>query len=98
ESGRRARQGVEEVEDVKWFADGERRLVEAKARGGKFRDDVVGLAGGEPRPVTPAGIAESVISPDGKTVINEDEEGGLSIYPVEGGPARRVTEESQGSP
>jgi Tol biopolymer transport system component len=88
-----------EVGDVKWFPDGEHLLVEGFAPGRKFRDYIVDLAGGEPRPATPEGVGESVISPDGKSLIaTDDENGGLWIYPVEGGVARKVVEEAPGTP
>jgi Tol biopolymer transport system component len=90
--------GLEEVGDVKWFPDGEHLLVAGRTSGRKFRDYVVPLEGGDPRPVTPEGISESVISPDGKSVLNLSEEGGLSIYPVGGGAPRRVVKAVSGAP
>ena len=39
-----------------------------------------------------------MISPDGKSLITVDEQDGLSIYPVEGGEARRIVEKAPGSP
>jgi Tol biopolymer transport system component len=90
--------GLEDVGDVKWFPDGERLLISGTAPGREWHDYVLDLSGGPPRPVTPNGVAEAVISPDGKQLLAEDEDGGLSIYPVEGGKARRVVETSPGYP
>jgi eukaryotic-like serine/threonine-protein kinase len=91
-------QGLDGVGDVKWFPDGKQLLVTASSPGGKGRDYVVGLEGGKPRPVTPEGVGESVISPDGKSLLTIDEQDGISIYPVEGGEARRVVEKAPGGP
>jgi Tol biopolymer transport system component len=90
--------GLVSVGDIKWFPDGEHLLVEAKAPGEGCRDFVIDLSGGQPRPVTPQGICESSISSDGKSVVNLDEDGGLSIYSVDGGPPRRVAEKAPGDP
>jgi Tol biopolymer transport system component/predicted Ser/Thr protein kinase len=90
--------GLAEVETVQWFPDGEHLLVTGSAPGKKPRDYIIDLAGGQPRPITPEGVGESVISPDSKSVIAIDEQRGLSIYPVEGGEARRVVEKASGGP
>jgi len=52
----------------------------------------VDLDGKNPRPLTPEGVFEAVISPDGKRLAARDENGGFSIYPVDGGQAHRVAE------
>jgi Tol biopolymer transport system component len=90
--------GIGEPGDLKWFPDGEHLLVTGSAPGKKPRDYVVDLAGGQPRPVTPEGVSESVISPDGKSLIARDENRGLSIYSIEGGQPRRVVQEAPGDP
>jgi Tol biopolymer transport system component len=90
--------GLENVGDVRWFPNGEHLLVGGNIPGGKPRDFVIDLEGGQPRAVTPEGIFESVISPDGKSLLNLNDEGGLSIYPVEGGPARRIVANGVGTP
>jgi Tol biopolymer transport system component len=84
--------GPDEVEDFRWFPDGERLLATGRSKGGKYRDYVVPLSGGDARPVTPEDVWSALISPDGKSLLAHDEQGGLSIYPVEGGPARRIME------
>ena len=99
ESRALATSGLENVGDVKWFPDGEHLLVGGRVRGGRRRDFVIDLAGGQPRAVTPEGVVgRSVISPDGKQVIAVDLQGGLSIYAVEGGQPRRVLEKTPGTP
>ncbi|HTO89424.1 MAG TPA: protein kinase [Thermoanaerobaculia bacterium] len=90
--------GLEWVGDVRWFPDGRHLLVEGRASGHDARDYVVDIEGGQTRPVTPEGISESVVSPDGRSLIGVDERRGLSIYPLEGGEVRRVVEQTQGSP
>jgi Tol biopolymer transport system component len=91
-------QRISGVGEVRWFPDGEHLLVTGSEPGKKPRDYIVDLAGGQPRPVTPEDVGGSVISPDGKSLITADEQGGLSIYPVEGGEARRVVEKAPGEP
>jgi Tol biopolymer transport system component len=90
--------GLEETGDIRWFPDGEHLLVEARVPGEGYRDFVIDLAGAKPRALTPQGISESVISADGKSILNLDEQGGLSIYPVDGSPPRQVVREAPGSP
>ena len=77
---------------VVWFPDGKHLLVRGEAPGKKHRDYVVDLDGKNPRPLTPEGVFEAVISPDGKRLAARDENGGFSIYPVDGGQAHRVAE------
>jgi hypothetical protein len=50
----------------------------------------VDLDGKNLRPLTPEGVFNCVISPDGKLLAGRDENGGISIYPVDGGQAHRV--------
>jgi serine/threonine protein kinase len=90
--------GLDWVGDVKWFPDGKHLLVEGFERGKKARDYIVDFEGAQPVPVTPEGVAESVISPDGKWLAAEDDHGGFSIYPVGGGEARQVAQDLSGIP
>jgi dipeptidyl aminopeptidase/acylaminoacyl peptidase len=71
-----------------WSPDGRRLLFRAHHPDRTYVQDV---AGGRPRPLTPEGLhtESSSISPDGRFVIVEQEDG-FWMYPVDGGEKRLV--------
>ncbi|MEP6993714.1 MAG: WD40 repeat domain-containing protein, partial [Acidobacteriota bacterium] len=75
---------------AKWFPDGRRVLFEASTPGHSSRLYLQDLAGGEPRPLTPEGFRVGPVSPDGKFIAARGLDGGLLLYPVDGGEARAV--------
>ncbi len=91
EEKRLARGRIEEhvKSDVRWSQDGRRLLFGAHEKGHRDRKYIQDVASGEPRPLTPDGVhvENSSISPDGRFVIVEQEDG-FWIYPVEGGEPR----------
>ena len=73
-----------------WFLDGNRIAFRGSEPGHSARTWIQDLAGGEPRPITPEGVAGTQVSPDGKHLCAVDAEGKLWIYPVEGGNPTQV--------
>jgi hypothetical protein len=74
----------------RWFADGQRILVEGYyAPAGSARSFVQGLDG-PPRPITPDGVVGTDVSPDGRFVAALDPDKKIALYPVDGGDPRVV--------
>ena len=73
-----------------FFPDGRHVLILGNQPGGELRLFVQDLAGGEARPILPAGVATlaNTISPDGLRIIALDARNGRlpAVYPVAGGP------------
>ncbi|HUL74072.1 MAG TPA: protein kinase [Vicinamibacterales bacterium] len=69
-----------------WFPDGERVLFAGFEEGKAFRMYVQDLKGGDPRPVTPEGVAvrSDTLSPDGKWIA-ATLDGRPARFPVDGG-------------
>jgi serine/threonine protein kinase/Tol biopolymer transport system component len=76
--------------NVGFFPDGKRIWFNAAEASRSSRAYAVDIAGGSPTPITPEGILADGISDDGKTIIASDPEGGISLYPIAGGPPRRI--------
>jgi DNA-binding beta-propeller fold protein YncE len=73
--------------------DGDTLVFAGHARGEGSRLYVRGLAGGEPRPISPEGITAyfcRLLSPSGKEAFANAPDGRLTVYPVDGGDARPV--------
>src|SRR6266705_6511508 len=51
-----------------WFPDGERFVFAGSERGHGVRTFVQSIRGGAPRPITPEGIASTLLSPDGRWI------------------------------
>jgi eukaryotic-like serine/threonine-protein kinase len=82
---------------AQWLPDGKRILFAGRAAGRGMRIYVQGIAGGEPRAITPEGIAVRQIespgvsvSPDGRWVAVGSPAEALTLYPVESGEPRVV--------
>ena len=76
---------------IHWMPDGKQIVFPANMPGHGtrcFLQDVVGAA---PRPITPEGVGECALSPDGLAVIGNDSSGALPrMYPLDGGPSRAI--------
>jgi Tol biopolymer transport system component len=84
------RGGLVSYETSVLFPDGKRVLTCGHEAGHAVRCYVQDIEGGKPRPLTPEGTTDGLVSPDGLLVLARDSGGGQKIYPVDGGPARPV--------
>jgi len=74
-----------------WFPDSRRLLLTGENPGRSPRMWVRDLEAGNPRPVTPEGVAAGHLSPDGKLVAAADSKTGQwALYPVDGGDPRPI--------
>ncbi len=71
-------------ERVEWFPDGQRILFTANQPGRRPRTFLQDVRGGQPKPVTPEGVAATRVSPDGK-YVTAAAGGKLSLLPIDGG-------------
>ncbi|MBI5479244.1 MAG: serine/threonine-protein kinase [Deltaproteobacteria bacterium] len=79
-----------EVTWARFFADGMRILILARARDGAWRLWIQALEGGAPRPVGPAGVdASTPPSPDGTRVVVLKDQAAV-LVPLDGGPAQAL--------
>jgi eukaryotic-like serine/threonine-protein kinase len=81
-----ASRGMKAFSWAGWFPDGKRVLFAAFEEGKGQRMYAQDAAGGNPKPLTPEGVAEraNTLSPDGKWVVARQEDR-LLRFPVDGG-------------
>jgi dipeptidyl aminopeptidase/acylaminoacyl peptidase len=87
--------GALHVSDACFGPDGTRIFLTASAPGEGTRLYVVGLAGGDPRPLTPEGLGPPVVSPDGRWLAAVFENR-LVLFPVDGGEPQVLLEDATG--
>ena len=88
-----ATRGLEHVLNgpARFLPDGQRILVNGNEPGHGVRCYILDLAGGNPRPITPEGIAGQVVSPDGRYLLGANTASrAVSIYPTDGGQPRPI--------
>jgi len=71
--------------NVRFLADGKHITLIANEPGHGSRNYMVDLEGGKPIPITPEGITNSLISPDGQYIVRTNDAKGVSVYPTAGG-------------
>ena len=81
---------IETYTTVQWFRDGKSVLIGGNEPGKGTRFYVQELGGGVPRPVTPEGTRDGLLSLDGKLVLARGPDGKYSVYPIAGGDSRPV--------
>jgi dipeptidyl aminopeptidase/acylaminoacyl peptidase len=82
---------LREYSSARWFPDGKRILVcgtEAKHASRCYAQDV---SGGKPRPVTPEGSGNGIVSPDGTLILVQGSRDAYQLYPSAGGEPRPVS-------
>jgi eukaryotic-like serine/threonine-protein kinase len=84
--------GIERISSYHqgFFPDGKRIWFTGAEAGHPARTFAQAIAGGTPQAISPEGIFADGISPDGKLVIAPDHDGLLSLFPIDGGPARPI--------
>ena len=82
--------GIEAYDWVRFFPDGKSALVCGREAGRATRCYVQEIPAGKPRPVTPEGTSEGIVSPDARSILVSTSGGGLAVYPAEGGAGRMV--------
>lgn len=74
-----------------WVPDGKRVAFLGREPGHDWRCYIQSVEGGAPRPITPEGTTEWILtSPDGRSLIASDAQGQRSLYPLEGGAPQPV--------
>jgi Tol biopolymer transport system component len=84
------RGSLENYATTDWFPDNKRLLVCGNEPGRATRCYVQELAGGAPQPVTPEGITQGWVSPDGKLILGRTGGGEFFLYSMEKGEPRQV--------
>ena len=92
ETRRLPRGGLETYQSASWFPDGKSLLVCGNEAGRASRCYAQEISGGSPRPVTPDGTSNGVVSPDGARVLSSTQVGTWLVQPLAGGAARPVPE------
>ncbi len=81
---------LELYESADWLPDGKTIAFSAKESGHDYRAYLQDIDGGSPKPITPEGARERLVSPDGKEIVAFDSQRRWSIYPVQAGEPRPV--------
>jgi hypothetical protein len=84
------RGGLVSYETAALFPDGQKVLACGHEAGRGVRCYVQDIEGGKPRPITPEGTTDGLVSPDGRQILVRESSGGLKLYPVDGGSPRAV--------
>jgi Tol biopolymer transport system component len=84
--------GLEHIANgnVHFLADGKRITLNANEPGHGERTYLVDLEGGKPLPITPEGVTDGLISPDGQYIVRPNDvrannAAGVAVYPTAGG-------------
>lgn len=76
---------------ARFFPDGKRLLIGGNIAGGHLGLYLQSVNGGKAQPFAPQTYLRNVmISPDGKQIAGNDQDGKLVVLPVDGGPARPI--------
>lgn len=84
--------GIEQIHNgtAHFLADGKHITINGNEPGHGVRCYIVDLNGRKPVPITPEGIANGLVSADGKYVLHADQTGLPAVYPLAGGEARHI--------
>jgi Tol biopolymer transport system component len=73
-----------------WFPDGKQIVVVGEEPGHARRSYIQNIDGGAPRAVTPDGMAGSLVSPDGTSIIVATTQGRFAVFSLAGGEPRPI--------
>jgi predicted Ser/Thr protein kinase len=82
--------GLVSYETAVFFPDGKRVFLCGHEAGHAVRCYIQDIDGGKPRPITPEGTTDGLVSPDGQLLLVRESSGGQKLYPVDGGAPRPV--------
>ncbi|MGA7969920.1 MAG: protein kinase [Terriglobales bacterium] len=71
-------------ENVRYLPDGKHVVATGIAPGHGLRDYLIDVNSGESKPVTPEGMVGPNVSPDGRSVAVQDQDGKWGIWPLDG--------------
>ncbi len=91
-----ARHGITAYSGAWWFPDGNRILFNGREAGRGLRSYVQAIAGGPPRPLTPEGTWSLAVAPDGSSIVTVSEGTGITLYPIQGGQPRVLSNSEPG--
>lgn len=75
---------------VRYLANGKQLLASGIEAGHGERNYLIDVATGEPKPITPEGVAGTILSPDEHSVAVTGPEGNWAIWPVDGNSPRPI--------
>jgi eukaryotic-like serine/threonine-protein kinase len=81
---------LEDYEWAAWFPDGKTLSIDANERGHRGRCYAQAIDRGEAKPTTPEGTHDCLVSPDGRLILAQDDQGGTAVFPVSGSEAREM--------
>lgn len=83
--------GIEQLQNGTHFLpDGKRIAINGNEPGRPWRTYIVDIAGGKPQAVTPEGVFAALPSPDGKYLAGTSADYRLTVFPLNGEPARLI--------
>jgi Tol biopolymer transport system component len=71
-------------ENVRYLPDGKHVVATGVAAGHGVRDYLIDVASGESKPITPEGVVGPNVSPDGRSVAVQDQDGKWGVWPLDG--------------
>jgi WD40 repeat protein len=75
---------------ARYLPDGKQLLAGGIEAGHGARDYLIDLSNGNAKPITPEGVAGTLLSPDGRSFVVVGPDGGWGIWPLEGGGLRSL--------
>jgi dipeptidyl aminopeptidase/acylaminoacyl peptidase len=76
---------------IHWMPDGKQIIFPGNEAGHETRCFIQNVDGGKPRPLTPEGVSDCEVSPDGQLMVGVDlTSGEVRLYPMDGGPPRAI--------
>ena len=77
-------------ERVRYLPDGKQVVASGIESGHGVRDYLIDVSNGDAKPITPEGIAGTILSPDGRSIVVQGPDGKWGIWPLEGSGLRLI--------